>query len=180
MPSSPSDEADQRRRIPLAPPAVSEAGKAAEAQILASRGRITPLYQVLLNSLPVARGWESLLTAIRQQMALDPALRELIILRVAVLNQADYEFEAHVPYARQAGLSDAKIEAVKGAARSLFDQTEQAVLDYTDAMTREIRVDDALFARIKDCFDPTARVEITATVAAYNMVSRFLIALDVH
>lgn len=147
---------------------------------MASRGKITPLYQILLNSLPVATGWEALLTAIRQKMGLDPALRELIILRVAVLNQADYEFQAHVPYARQAGVSDAKIEAVKAMDRAPFDATEQAVLDYTDAMTREIRVDDALFARIKERFDPTARVEITATIAAYNMVSRFLIALDVH
>ncbi len=147
---------------------------------MASRGKITPLYQVLLNSLPVARGWESLLTAIRQQMALDPAIRELIILRVAVLNGADYEFQAHVPFAKAAGVSDAKIEAVKAMDEGPFDDTERAVLAYTDALTRDIRVDDAVFAPIKERFDPTGRVEVTATIAAYNMVSRFLIALDVH
>ncbi len=124
---------------------------------MASRGKITPLYQVLLNSLPVATGWEALLTAIRQQMALDPGLRELIILRVAVLNQADYEFQAHVPYTKSAGLPEAKFEAVKAMDPTPFDETERAVLDYTDAVTRDIQVDDRLFARIKDRFDPTAR-----------------------
>jgi AhpD family alkylhydroperoxidase len=180
MPSSPSDEAAQRRRILPAPPAVSEAGKAAEAQILASRGKITPLYQVLLNSVPVARGWESLLTAIRQQTALDPALRELIILRVAVLNRADYEYEAHLPFARKAGVSEAKLQAVKAMDPAPFDETEKAVLDYTDALTRDVRVDDALFDRVGERFDAAGLVEVTATIAAYNMVSRFLIALDVH
>jgi AhpD family alkylhydroperoxidase len=184
MPTSPSADPAARRILP-APPATTEAGQAAEAQIVASRGKITPLYQVLLNSLPVARGWESLLTAIRQQMALDPAIRELIILRVAVLNGADYEFQVHVPYAREAGVSDAKIAAVKAIDLGFvesgpFAPLERAVLDYTDALTREVRVDDAVFAPIKAGFDPTGRVEVTATIAAYNMVSRLLIALDVH
>jgi alkylhydroperoxidase family enzyme len=58
--------------------------------------QITPLYRVLLHSLPVRR-WEVFLTAVRQQTALDPTLRELIILRVAVLNRADYEYRRTVP-----------------------------------------------------------------------------------
>ena len=37
----------------------------------------------------------------------------MIILRVAVLNGASYEFEAHIPHAQRAGMSDAKIEALK-------------------------------------------------------------------
>jgi AhpD family alkylhydroperoxidase len=185
MPTSPSEDASQRRRIEPAPPATTPEARAAEQQILASRGRITALYQVLLNSPVVAKGWEALLTAIRQQMALDPAIRELIILRVAVLNQAAYEYEAHAPIARAAGLSEAKLEAVKAMDPGLpksapFNEVERAVLDYTDALTREVRVDDALFERVRPHFDPAGLVEVTATIAAYNMVSRFLIALDVH
>jgi AhpD family alkylhydroperoxidase len=172
------------RRIPTridpAPPATTPHGIAAEAQILASRGKITTLYRVLLHSLPVAKGWEALLTAVRQQTALDPALRELIILRVAVLNRADYEYDTHLPYARQAGISERKIAAVKGADLVDFNDTERAVLDYTDALTRQVQVDDAIFERVRTHFDPRGLVEVTATIAAYNMVSRFLIGLDVH
>ena len=70
-----------------------------EAKILAERGRISPLYQILLNAPEIARGWEALLTAIRNRNSLSPAIREMIILRVAILNKADYEFDAHVPHA---------------------------------------------------------------------------------
>ena len=79
-----------------------------EARIAAARGRISPLYQVLLNSPAVTEGWEAMLTAIRQKTAL-ARLRELIILRVATLNGAPYEFEAHVPHrapGRHAGRAD--------------------------------------------------------------------------
>ena len=75
--------------------------------------RISPLYQVLLNNPAVTEGWEAMLTAIRQKTALAPRLRELIILRVATLNGAPYEFEAHVPHARQAGMPDALIERLR-------------------------------------------------------------------
>jgi len=167
-------------RIDPAPPATTPDGIAAEAQILASRGKITALYRVLLHSVPIAQGWEALLTAVRQQTALDPAVRELIILRVAVLNRADYEYDTHLPYARQAGIPERKIAAVKGGDTTEFDETERAVLDYTDALTRQVQVDDAIFERVRSRFDSRGLVELTATIAAYNMVSRFLIGLDVH
>jgi AhpD family alkylhydroperoxidase len=169
-----------RERITPAPAATTAAGREIEARIVRARGSISALYAVLLNSLPVAEGWESLLTAIRQKTQLRPDLRELIILRVAVLNRAPYEFDAHVPHARAAGLSEAKITAARLSDMEAFDGMERLVLDYTDAMTREIQVPDALFARIAAAFDATGRVELTATIAAYNMVSRFLEALHVH
>jgi 4-carboxymuconolactone decarboxylase len=167
-------------RIGPASPAAGPEGQAVEAQIVASRGEITPLYKVLLHSPPIAQGWESLLTAVRQKTAIDPALRELIILRVAVLNRAEYEFDAHRPLARQAGVPEHKIEALKGSGLTGFDGIERAVLDYADALTRDVEIEDAVFERVRGRFDPRGLVEITTTIAVYNMVSRVLVALDVH
>ena len=47
-------------------------------------------------------------------------------------------------------------------------------------MTRDIDVPDALFERVRAHFDDTQLVELFATVAAYNMVSRFLVALKIQ
>jgi alkylhydroperoxidase family enzyme len=63
-------------------------------------------------------------------------------------------------------------EDVLGAAQA-------AVLAYTDAMTLDVRVPDEVFTRLKSQFSEQEVVEITATIAAYNCVSRFLVALDV-
>jgi alkylhydroperoxidase family enzyme len=46
-------------------------------------------------------------------------------------------------------------------------------------MTRDIRVADDVFARVRMYFSKREIVELTATIAAYNMVSRFLEALQI-
>lgn len=46
-------------------------------------------------------------------------------------------------------------------------------------MTRDVQVPQALFDELKGLFNEKEIVEITATVASYNLVSRFLVALDV-
>ena len=58
-------------------------------RIVAERGSVFHLYQMLIHSPPLAEGWLAFLTAVRQKLgAVGGALRELIIMRVAVLNGA--------------------------------------------------------------------------------------------
>ena len=167
-------------RVPLVQPGTRPELAEVEGRILAERGRVSLLYQVLLNSGPIASGWERMLTAVRNQTSLPGDLRELIILRVAVLNRAGFEFDAHAPIAEREGVSAAKIQAVRNATLSpVFDAREQRVLALTDAMTRDVEVPDALMAELQQHYDPRQVVELVATVAAYNMVSRLLVALNV-
>ena len=60
-----------------------------------------------------------------------------------------------------------------------LDEKHIAVLAYTDAMTLDVAVPETVFARLRAAFGDREVVEITAAVAAYNCVSRFLVALDV-
>jgi len=153
---------------------------AIEAKIQSERGRVSLLYQVLLNSPAIAQGWEQLLTAVRNRSSLPADLREMVILRVAVLNRARYEFDAHVPHAQTAGMSDQKIAALRDAAISpMFSQQEQSVLQLTDVMTRDIDVADDLFAAVKHYFDDQQMIDLLVTISAYNMVSRFLAATQI-
>lgn len=169
-------------RIPPIVPGTQAHTAAQEERILASRGRISPLYTILLQSPPVVQGWEALLTAIRQQTLVPADVREMIILRIAILNNAPYEFEAHIPHAIQAGLPEDFIEALRQlelpdtlAISALYRE----VLAYTDCMTRDIAVPDAVYAPIAARYDSRTTLEITATIAAYNMVSRLLVALQI-
>jgi AhpD family alkylhydroperoxidase len=173
----PSASRTKPRVAPVAPGTRPELAEL-EARIRGARGRLSPLYQVLLHSPQL--GWEHFFTVIRQRTSVPPALRELVILRIAVLNGADYEFEAHVPHALQAGMTQQAIENLRKNAVQEFSETENLVLRYTDAMTRDIRVPDALFAQVEKQFDAKALVELTATIAGYNMVSRFLTAMHIH
>lgn len=141
-------------------------------------GDLHPLDRMLLHSPQLADGWNSLLGAVRTRMELSPAIRELVVLRIAVLNRAAYEWTAHEPDARRAGLTDADLTELRREEPD-FDPRRRRVIAYTDAMTRDVQVPDELFAALRTDFTDAELVELTATVAAYNMVSRFLVALDV-
>jgi len=150
-------------------------------RIEAERGSVLHLYQMLLHSPPVAAGWLGYLTAIRQQSSLDGALRELVIMRVAVLNGAPYEAEQHAPIALKAGVSQAQLDALDNwEASDCFSEEQRAVLAYTDAMTRTVQVPSEVSRAVRACMSERLLVELTATVAAYNMVSRFLEAMQIH
>ncbi len=167
-------------RVPLVTPGTRADLAETERRLMAARGRVSLLYQVLLNSAPIAAGWEQLLTAVRQLTTVPADLRELTILRVATLNGATFEFEAHVPHAQAAGVSASKIEAVRVTPlAATFDERERLVLALTDAMTRDIVVPDALMQRLQASYDARGLVELVATIATYNMVSRLLVALNV-
>jgi 4-carboxymuconolactone decarboxylase len=168
-------------RIPLVEPGTRPELASIEQSIVAERGRVSALYQALLNSAPLAEGWEKLLTAIRHRSSVPADLRELAILRVAVLNRARFEFEAHLPIARKAGVAEEKLAAIDlPQIGEPFSALERTVLALTDAMTRDVQVADALFLPIAQHFDRRAVTELVATIAAYNMVSRFLEALRIE
>lgn len=150
-------------------------------QIVAERGSVLHLYQMLLQSPPVAKGWLNHLTGIRQQTLLPGSLRELVIMRVALLNRAPYEADQHAPIALQEGVSQAQLDDLHDWRPSaLFSEKERATLDYTDAMTRHVQVPDDIYQAVQAQFTPRELVELTATIATYNMVSRFLEALQIH
>ncbi|MER1966783.1 carboxymuconolactone decarboxylase family protein [Castellaniella sp. GW247-6E4] len=159
----------------------SEAAVLAQ-RIIAERGSVLHLYQMLLHSPAAAEGWLNYLTAIRQRCALDGAIRELVIMRIAHLNRAPYEADQHAPIALREGLRRDQLDALAGAEipADRFDARERAVLAYADAMTRSVQVPDGVFEAVRRYFQDRELVELTATIAAYNMVSRFLEALQVH
>ena len=84
---------------------------------------------------------------------------------------------------RLSGMPQAVVEQLRGGPRADAVQGLEAgeadVLALTDAMTRDIEVPDALFAPLRSRYNDQELVELAATVAAYNMVSRFLVALRV-
>jgi AhpD family alkylhydroperoxidase len=150
-------------------------------RIVAERGSVLHLYQMLLHSPPLAAGWLNYMTAVRHKLALSGALRELIIMRVAILNGAPYEAEQHAPIALKEGVTQAQLDALAdGPDAAVFDASERAVLRLTDAMTRDIHFAPEIVAAVREQLGERGTIEATATIAAYNMVSRFLEALQIH
>ena len=148
-------------------------------------GKLLNLDRMLLHSVAYAKGWNGLFAAIRGQLSLPGKLRELAIMAVGSLNQADYEWTQHEPEFTKAGGSAAQLAALKNVAAAarndkLFDEAERATLALTEEMTRSIKVSDATMKRIRKLLPVDQVVELIGTIAGYNMASRFLVATGVE
>jgi alkylhydroperoxidase family enzyme len=152
------------------------------AKIKGARGgRLINIYRLMLHSPALANAWFELNQAVRYATEIDGQSRELAVIRVAILNDVDYVQQAHGPaYALKEGLTKEQVSAIGDwQASNLFTDQQRALLAYTDAMTREIDVPDAVFAELRKHHSERQVVELTMLISAYNMLTRFLKALKV-
>jgi len=144
-------------------------------------GRLINIYRMMLQSPALANAWFDLNQAVRYGTEIDGQSRELAVIRVAVLNNVEYVQRAHGPaYALKEGLTPEQVAALKNWRGSkLYSDQQRALLAYTDAMTRDIKVPEAVFAEVRKHFNERQTVELTMLIGAYNMLTRFLQALEV-
>ncbi|EJD54393.1 hypothetical protein AURDEDRAFT_118894 [Auricularia subglabra TFB-10046 SS5] len=137
-----------------------------------------------LNAAAMADGEDVLFGNIRDSNSLPATMRELMILRTATLNSATYQWLQHFLVGFSAGLTTPQLEDIRDPARNALTARAltpplRAALAYTDEMTRFIRVSQLTFNNLRTFLDDQQVVEATMTIAGYNLISRFVVALDV-
>lgn len=153
----------------------------AEELSKARGGKLLNVDRALLHNPNFARASRELFRVIRTQFKISDRLRELVSCRVAVLNRAPYEYNQHEALALKAGFSPSQMEFLKNpVAPAGFDELETLVIRLTDTMTQSIQVPDELFNEVRKHFSDRLVVELIATIASYNYMSRFLEAMQVE
>ncbi|GAJ16109.1 MAG: carboxymuconolactone decarboxylase family protein [Burkholderiaceae bacterium] len=151
-------------------------------------GTLINLDKALLWSEPLARGWNTYLRAVRTELPTSRKLRELGICTVALLTGAHYEYHHHAPDFLAAGGSQAQLDALQAFVRqdprgvpeaAVLDELDRLVIRYAAQMTLDVKVSDEVFDALRRHFDETGLVELTSAIATYNMVARFLVALQI-
>ncbi|KAF9042798.1 alpha/beta-hydrolase [Hymenopellis radicata] len=167
------------------PPGTSEIADA----IRERRGELVGLDGALLHIPQVAYGWNLIGVGIRNKGRLRDDIRELMILRVAALTDAAFEWMQHEHLGRKAGLTTTQLLVIRDASilprespnADVFDALQLSALAFAQESTTTIKVSEdtatALKANLND--DEDLLVEAAAVVAIYNMVSRFLVSMDV-
>ncbi len=184
-PQTDSNAVPTGTRLPLLPLDLQEPADLVQAIRARRGGELIELDRLLLYSAPLAEGWNALLGNVRTRFTIEQQYRELAMCTVAVVNRADYELGQHAPIYIEHGGSEPKIEALKDLNNikqhaSLFENREMLTIQLSQQMTKNIKVSEKLFAECQQAFDNQQLVELIATVAAYNMVSRFLVAMNLH
>lgn len=145
------------------------------------RGKLINVYRLLLHSPSLAQTWFEHLNAVRWKTSLSGRLREIVIIRIALINRVDYVIAQHVPeLALAEGVSAAECEALGDwRASQMFSAAECAALAYADGMTRDVVVPEDVFAELRRHFDNRAIVELSVLIGTYNMHNRVMQALEI-
>ena len=145
------------------------------------RGTLLNLYKVLLHAPALAQTWFEHNSAVRWRTEIDGRLREIVIIRVALLARVPYAIRQHVPtLALAEGMTQAECDALADWQHSdLFGVRERAALAYTDAVTRDVSAPDNVCAELARHFSERQIVELTVLIATYNMQARVMNALAI-
>ncbi|KAJ7098722.1 4-carboxymuconolactone decarboxylase [Mycena belliarum] len=150
-------------------------------------GTLLALDGALLNAPLVAQGWNQLFTVIRENLTIPADMRELFILRTAVINNAAYQWGQHESVGRAEGLTTRQLRVLRFAPEGACSFADQkilgdrlaAALDFADAIGTSVRVPTHVYKNLARFLSPQQMVEAAATAGGYAFVSRFTVSLNV-
>jgi len=144
-------------------------------------GRVYNIFCTLARYPKLLKRWLPFANHVLFKSALPPREREILILRIGWLCQAEYEFAQHVVIGRRAGLSDADIERiVAGPAAAGWDPFEATLVRAADELHRDAFVSDATWQALGARYGVEQLMDVVFTVGQYNLVSMALNSLGVQ
>ncbi len=139
------------------------------------RGSVGGPFTVLLHGPGIADHVQKLGAYIRFESPLPDRLRELAILVTARFWRAEYEWFAHAPIGREAGLSAALVEAIRTGGRPVFGSPEEeAVHAFCATLHAERSVDDATYDRVLALLGQENLTELVAICGYYTLIAMTL------
>ncbi|MDH4557075.1 carboxymuconolactone decarboxylase family protein [Pseudomonas sp. BN417] len=161
---------------------MSDAQRAVLKAILSGpRGNLDGPFLAWVHSPELADRAQRLGAFCRYDTRLELRLTELAILVTASWWQSQAEWQIHEPIARQAGLSDAVIEALCQGVEPPYERDDERLvhrLGRTLYATR--RIDDGLYAEAVAAFGEPAVVELVGVFGYYALVAMTLNVFQVR
>jgi alkylhydroperoxidase family enzyme len=139
------------------------------------------IFRTLAHTPNLLRRFLALGGEMRNGTALDPKLRELALMTVGRLTNAEYEFTHHWNLSLRVGVRHEQLEHLPEFEKSpVFNEQERAVMRYAAEATQNVKVSDATFDALRKFLDTRRLMDLVQNVAFYNMVVRVLVPLGVE
>ncbi|TFY82175.1 hypothetical protein EWM64_g1827 [Hericium alpestre] len=182
-------------RVPYVFPALGTNQIADAIRARRDNGTLLDLDGALLNAPLIAQSWNDIAGVVRDNNTIPADMRELMILRTAVLSNSAYIWLQHESVGRAAGLTTNDLLTLRmappmvglgainsSAARTLNSTLSPALgaaVDFADCSTQTVRISQAVYDRLHKLLTHKQMVEAMITVGFYNLVSRFVVGLNV-
>ena len=162
----------RKQRIPMRDLSTMAAEDRETVEKNAMNGRIFNIFKVLAHHPKLVKRWTPFAGHILGKQTLPFRDRELLILRIGWLNQAEYEFAQHELIAKRGGVSDADVERLKeGPMAKGWTPEEAALLQVADDLYENSVVSDATWAALSKKYSTEQLMDAVFTVGQYNLVS---------
>lgn len=166
-------------RIPML--SVEDARKAAAPVEISEQVAELNIFRVLLNHPILAKRLNDLLMTLLFRGKLDARLRELVIMRIGWVTGSDYEWTQHWRIARELGLPEEDLLAVRdwrGSDR--FSNADRAVLAATDETLEAGAISPETWALCRHHLGGSEELlELTAAIGAWRLISSLLQSVDI-
>ena len=149
-------------------------------QWMARRGDLN-VFRLLANAPNVFAGWTQMVDELFESPTFTRRMREVVILRVARLQDSRYELGQHIGLARAAGLTEQQISAIvetEDFEAAGFSAIERIALDVATELCRTHRLGDDTFAKAQAIFGDAALTELLMIISCYYGLALVLNAAD--
>jgi 4-carboxymuconolactone decarboxylase len=141
---------------------------------------VAGIYRTYAHHLPMDQPRTLVSEHIRQTSTLTSRVRELLIMRIGWLCRSEYEWAAHAPAGRRAGMTPAEVDRVIAGPDAPGDAFEGALLRAVDELHRDDVISDATWAALAARYDAKQLLDVLTTIGGYRMVSMALNSLGVQ
>jgi len=163
----------------LAPVAPGQ-GNEAQRTWLAKRTDAN-VYKTYARNLDLAQAVEPFLNFALKGSGLPPREREIVILRMGWLCQAEYEWAHHARIGKRAGLTGADVHRIAaGPEAEGWSDFDRVLLRMVDELRYDAMVSDATWRALRARYSDAQAIDAVATAGQYQFISMFLNSLGVQ
>ena len=148
--------------------------------IAGSRGRVQPNFKALLNNSLATARMAALGGYVRFEAPLPPRVKMLAVLATAREFEGDYVWTANLPQARNAGVDEETIQAMRErrAPQGLTPE-DVLIVQFTLELRRRHRITDATYQAVQQKLGDTGVIDLLILIGYYGGLSHALSALEV-
>ena len=136
--------------------------------------------RMMSHNEPLMEAYARLGTTILLKGALDPLVREAVILRIGQLCGSKYEWHQHVSVARSIGMPDDQIAAIEHEDILALPHDQQVALRVAEEIHRHASASEAAMMAATKVFTPAQLVELTIVAGFYIMTAGYLRSLQIE
>jgi 4-carboxymuconolactone decarboxylase len=144
-------------------------------------GRVYNVFTTMANHPELARDWMTFATHILRRSSLPPRDREILILRIGWLCQAEYEWAQHVRIGKKVGLTDDDVRRIQqGGDSQDSSRHDRLLMRAADELHADAFIGDDTWNALAEVYDTRQMMDLVFTVGQYNLVSMALNSFGVQ